>query len=253
MKIHLSSDLHLEFRANALATLPETADVIVLAGDIHVGFAAADVVRTVAEAHANAQVLFVPGNHEYYDSDISTLEDYLRRSLQGITNAHYLDREVIIIDGVRFIGATLWTGFDILPQFYPSQAMREARVCLADFVCIHYRGTLLTPRKMASLYARDRAWLQEQLGDNSHAKTVVVTHFAPCLETEHQTIPRSPLTSYFQANCEPLIRQYQPDLWLFGHNHWNIQTQLGETRLVSNHGGYPGELGSYDPGLLIKV
>jgi len=59
MKIQVMSDLHLEFGA---FEIPRTdADVIVLAGDIHVGIKAIDWIKNQTKP-----VIYVLGNHEYY-------------------------------------------------------------------------------------------------------------------------------------------------------------------------------------------
>src|SRR5205814_80236 len=58
-------------------------------------------------------VLYVPGNHEYDNLDFDTTHARLRDICKrlGIT---WLEREVLEIDGVRFIGTTLWADFDAL-------------------------------------------------------------------------------------------------------------------------------------------
>lgn len=256
LKIHLSSDLHLEFHRNRLPDLPKEADVIVLAGDIHVGDKAYEVVREVAKKHPNAQVLFVPGNHEYYHAKDwrERYADY-HAKIARIPNAHCLEKATVDIGDIRFIGTTLWTGFDGLPRVSVEEAMDASVQVLADFLFIGEGEHSLNPIAMARLYQENRDWLDTALIEARTAgkRTVVVTHFPPCLETEHQRIARSPVTAYFQANCDGLIHKYQPELWLFGHNHWNTDMRLGGTRLVSNHGGYPDEVDDYDPSLLIEV
>ena len=68
MRIQVVSDLHLEFH-NLLPPVVEDADVLVCAGDrAPIGTGA---VRYAAEEWAEARhILYVPGNHEYYGTDI---------------------------------------------------------------------------------------------------------------------------------------------------------------------------------------
>ncbi|WP_269621194.1 hypothetical protein [Zhongshania sp. BJYM1] len=82
---------------------------------------------------------------------------------------------------------------------------------------------------------------------------VVITHFPPCLEVDNEDIGMNMLTPYFQANCRDLIEQYQPSVWVFGHNHYSHDIKIKETRLVSNQRGYPGEQVKYNEKLLINV
>ena len=103
MKLHIVSDLHTEF---ADFTPPDTdADVVVLAGDVGVGTAG---VEWAARRFRAIPVLYVPGNHEYYDHDLRNVDDLRAAAPDHI---HVLDKEVLELGGVRFLGATLWTDF----------------------------------------------------------------------------------------------------------------------------------------------
>ena len=70
MKIHILSDLHVEFAPFELQVLD--ADVVILAGDIHVGMAAvrwAELLLNQTSAH----IVFICGNHEFYRENITKL------------------------------------------------------------------------------------------------------------------------------------------------------------------------------------
>ena len=71
MRIQVLSDLHLEFPGNRIPPLAPEAELVILAGDLapmHTGR-----VRDVARRWAGAEhILYVPGNHEYYGSEIKT-------------------------------------------------------------------------------------------------------------------------------------------------------------------------------------
>ena len=56
---------------------------------------------------------YVPGNHEYDNLDFDAAHARLREVCErlGIT---WLERQVLQLDGVRFIGTTLWADFDAL-------------------------------------------------------------------------------------------------------------------------------------------
>jgi predicted phosphodiesterase len=103
MKLHILSDIHIEF---APFQIPETdADVIITAGDIGVGL---EGVLWAKEQYKNKPVIYVPGNHEYYQHDISLIDQLKASSTE---NVRILDNEMCIIDDVRFLCATLWTDF----------------------------------------------------------------------------------------------------------------------------------------------
>src|SRR5262245_29719660 len=114
------SDLHLEtqdFRGN----LPR-GDVLIVAGDLchascldprrtdrYAVDQRARVLRFVdAACAAFSHVLLVPGNHDHYDGVFDETADVLRRHLPVTV----LDNSAVLIDGVTFFGATLWTDFE---------------------------------------------------------------------------------------------------------------------------------------------
>ena len=78
MRIQVVSDLHLEF-GNPVPALAPEVDAVVVAGDlgpIRKPWLLGDVVEARREA---GHILYVPGNHEFYGSDI----DEGRRRLAG--------------------------------------------------------------------------------------------------------------------------------------------------------------------------
>lgn len=105
MKLLILSDLHLEF---ALFQPAETDhDVVILAGDIGVG---PETIAEAAHLFAGKPIIFVPGNHEYYNTVLNECAEIMRNKAKGL-GVHFLDNDEVVIDGVRFIGSTLWTDF----------------------------------------------------------------------------------------------------------------------------------------------
>jgi predicted phosphodiesterase len=105
MKIRILSDLHLEFQD---WVPPESdADIVVLAGDIHIGVHGIDWAR---RSFPLTPVIYVPGNHEFYGGNLQSVTDelYARAKHFGVD---VLDGRRLVIGGVRFLGATLWTDF----------------------------------------------------------------------------------------------------------------------------------------------
>ena len=66
MKLHVLSDLHLEFADFTPAS--NTADVIVLAGDIGLR---AEGVTWARKSFPDQEIIYVAGNHEFYGSQHS--------------------------------------------------------------------------------------------------------------------------------------------------------------------------------------
>ena len=64
----------------------------------------------------------------------------------------------------------------------------------------------------------------------------------------------SVLSAYFINNLKPLIKKYQPDFWLYGHTHANINLEIGKTKIKSNQRGYPYEQPEYfDEDFVIEI
>ena len=107
MKLHILSDLHLEFDP---FPMPSTdADIVVLAGDIDLGTGG----LAWAMNAIRKPVIYVPGNHEFYFRHMNKTAIEMREIAAGSGNIHLLDNDEVIIDGVRFLGCTLWTNFEL--------------------------------------------------------------------------------------------------------------------------------------------
>jgi len=91
-----------------ILTAPADTDVIVLAADIANG---TDGVAWAQESYGMWKpIIYICGNHEFYGNDISVTKEIAAAAAD--TNIHFLDNGSIVIDGVRFIGSTLWANFN---------------------------------------------------------------------------------------------------------------------------------------------
>jgi len=247
MKIYLVSDLHVEL--NEIFPLPSAAvDVVVLAGDIHKGSKVFDVAAEF-HRHCHAPVIIVVGNHEYYGKDyIAQLAEF-RRNAAMLRNVFVLENDQAIIDGVRFLGCTLWSSFALYGEDQIATAQREALRCIADFSVIRYGDRRFTPDDAKALHHESHTWLESQLAQPFDGKTVVVTHFLPHgagIHPMHATQGGDYLTPYFTTDCSPLMKKYRIDAWLCGHTHNSVDVIVENgTRLVSNQRGYSHERLSY--------
>ncbi len=241
MKIHLLSDLHLEFGKAAQGwKIPTTdADVIVLAGDIFVG--KRGVQWAISEAiRLGKPVIYVMGNHEYYRYEMTSLLEKVRSIADSCDKFHLLESSSVTIDGVRFLGCTLWTDYDCDPQSSQASSMEEAGRRLNDHALITLNNQRFMPADALALHQQSKRWLIDELDSSFDGQTVVVTHHAPSLSAQHPKFPISALTGAFLSNMSPLFGK-KITAWLFGHTHYSVDTFVNGTHLVSNQAGYPGE------------
>lgn len=265
MKIALASDLHFEFHSETptwIPPLPSHCDVLVLAGDIGVGLGAIDAVQRMADQLPESHIVWVAGNHEFYRSVINFELERFRETFASHERIHFLENETVIIKGVTFLGCSLWTGFDLLGSEGQEQAMEEAERLINDFSLIGLVEESestgwrpFTPTDARQRYLDSLFWLESTLKACVPGRTVVVTHFPPLFELTDKRYPVGPLTAYYQADCSDLIDTYQPALWLHGHTHWSGQLYRGNTQIVSNQLGYPGEpeIPEYNPNLFLQT
>ncbi|MDO3388151.1 metallophosphoesterase [Gilvimarinus sp. SDUM040013] len=244
LTISVASDLHLEFYKDWKSKIPhfdQDSDVIILAGDIATGDRIYGSVREIAEVHPHSEIVVIAGNHEYYNCEYTTRLAEMRNEFAKIERVHFLENDGLLIKGYRILGCTLWTGFDIWDDSLIDMSKNYCRHSISDFHAIHFGGRCLEPDDIASLYESSRSWLAQELAVVERAKSIVVTHFPPCEETTHPGFGIDAMTTYFQANCIDLINEYQPALWVYGHNHWSQDLRIKKTRLYSNQLGYPNE------------
>jgi len=269
MNIQLLSDLHLETNPEFMPTPAQGADVLVLAGDIgsyqaNSALSAAHDddfgLRRFSPLHGwPTPVLMVPGNHEYDGLDFDQCHARLQETCArlGIT---WLEREVLVLKGVRFVGTTLWTDFDALgplagqalPDKIPahfnhpnSQYTRQLKARDKAFRAANYylRKTLTTRQgepwlaeamREQALQCQD--WLNEALNKPFDGPTVVVTHFAPSLHSADPRYGRVPGTAGFCNALDHWLPKAQ--LWLHGHLHCPSDYTLNGCRVIANPLGY---------------
>ena len=253
MKLNILSDLHLGF---GLMERPlNDADVVVLAGDIaRPRQAAAWALRF------RKPVLYVIGNHEFYGSSIDGTVAQLRALFAG-TNVHLLERDELIIDGVRFLGATLWSDFKLdADEAARALAIEEATRLVRDFSRIRLRDdgeALFTPLDARALFERDAAWLDELLDIPHDGPTVVITHHSPTPRSIHPRFAGSPLNACFVSNAEHLLGGRRARYWIHGHLHDSFDYDVNGTRVLCNPRGYERggviENAAFDPQLVIEI
>ncbi len=252
MKIQLLSDLHNEFLRNGRqdhhhkwsGQLPETdADVIILAGDIDTGIKGAEWALSESE-RLEKPIVYVPGNHEYYGQEYFSMVEALSRHCEG-SAVHCLNPGVFIQDGLRIIGATLWTdylAYSLLPKdlvmFYVERSLVDHR--RISFLKQNEPRKFL-PADALALHEQELAFIVNNLSQPFAGKTLVVTHHGPHPVCQHPDYAVSEMSSAFHSDLSAVLEQNDIDVWAFGHTHSNIDTVVVDTRIISNQAGYPGE------------
>jgi Icc-related predicted phosphoesterase len=252
MKIWLLSDLHLEYADLRQKLAIPDADVCVIAGDLC--RASANGVHWLARHVVHAMpCVYVAGNHEYYKSSIKEgLEDG-RSAAAGFPDVHFLENNIVVIDGVRFIGATLWTDYRI--EGHPEVAMFNARERMNDYRQIAKQRNpwqRFVPETAFRMHQQSRLFIDSALKADP-MKSVVVTHHLPHARSIPSRFQGDLLNAAYASDLSAVIESGRPALWVHGHTHDSCDYMVDDTRVVCNPRGYDDENSAFEPVLTVRI
>jgi Icc-related predicted phosphoesterase len=232
MQLHILSDLHLEF---APFTPPIVdSNVVILAGDIQPGN------KGVLWAKANfphSEVIYIPGNHEYYGQ---SLPDHTKKLkvINQESNVHVLENDVFILGEVVFLGCTLWTDFELFGN--PRVAGYYATQNLTDYRRIKVSPSYRRLRSIdtAGIHHGSCQWLESQFKQYTGKKLIVVTHHAPSARSLPSECEEDILSAAYATRMDDFVANSNISLWVHGHIHQNRDYSIGNTRIICNPRGY---------------
>lgn len=255
MKVSILSDLHLEISNIEFKKID--CDIMILAGDIGNGISALNFIMF----HLNngvKHVLYVMGNHEFYDTknvqiinsnnfslfsnqhsiNPDSYEDTINSWLKldnKIEGLHVLHNKEFIHENVRFLGTTLWTDFA-----KNANSMKLATYTMNDYKYITHKNDYLTPHSVFNFHIEAKKWLEKQLSDKDkiNMKTIVISHHLPsyrCVSPEYYNNPKN---CFYASNLDNLIKKYKIDYWIHGHTHVPVNITHLNTRIICNPRGY---------------
>jgi Icc-related predicted phosphoesterase len=280
MKIQLVSDLHLEFEDVNIKN-ESGADVLILSGDILVADDLRNQPANLAwgdfpdEGHGRAKramryrdffqrvsfqfphVIYVMGNHEHYHGKFDKSADIIRETIGylNIHNIHLLDRDAKEIDGVHFIGGTMWTDCNKGDPM----TLYHLEHCMTDFRVIRIAGEnfrKFLPSRTVMEFTKTRDYFKSVIENLSKdAKIVIVSHHAPSSLSIHEIYKHDTLMNggYSSDLSEFILDRPQIKLWTHGHMHNNFDYVIGDTRVVCNPKGYPGENGYFNYNCVMEI
>jgi predicted phosphohydrolase len=235
MKLHILSDLHLEFAPFIPPMVDST--VIILAGDIQPGN------KGVLWAMANfphSEVIYVLGNHEYYGQSLPDHTNKLKALAQG-SNVHVLENDAFILGEVVFLGCTLWTDFELFGN--PRVAGYYATQSLTDYRRIRVSPSYRRLRSIdtAGIHQGSCHWLAAQFKQYPGKKLVVVSHHAPSARSLPNGYEQDILSAAYASMMDDFVASSNTSLWVHGHIHHTRDYPIGNTHIICNPRGYPHE------------
>jgi predicted phosphodiesterase len=260
MRLWVLSDLHLDLTKGWDLPSPSERpphDVLVVAGDLISRMERG--VGWLAERVTDRPVVYVPGNHEGYGADIDRTVEKAKEVAVG-TNVHVLQNDTVVINGVRILGTTLWTDFQLSGD--QAAAMRAAGERMNDYrrIRIGHYARPLRPSDTLLRHSLARSYLAAEFATPFAGPTVVVTHHGVDRACSRPQYAHDIITAAFVSDLTELIEANRPRLWIYGHTHQSDDRMVGHTRLLSNAKGYgPWRADStwenphFDPTLTVEI
>ncbi|MCJ2087006.1 metallophosphoesterase [Methylobacterium sp. E-005] len=254
MRIWVFSDLHLDVgRPWIPADVPD-AEVAVAAGDLGPGLTES-VLWLARTVRPRMPVVLVAGNREFHRR---VHADELRhaKAVARECGIHLLEDEAVNVGGVRFLGCTLWTDYDLEGTGWRQAAMADADAGLDDHRRILVRRRpardRFKPADAARLHARSLSFLERAL-DGGETLDVVVTHHAPSGRSIVGPLLGAPLNPTRASRLDDLVARTRPLLWVHGHVHASLDYRIDGVRVLCNPRGRGGGNDAFDPGLVVEI
>lgn len=256
MLLQIFSDVHFDVAPAFEPRLQPEVDVVVVAGDNCEG-----IERGMAwlRGHLGAAVpiVMVAGNHEFY-GHVRSEERAVGLAAAQVHGVTLLDDMVAEIGGVRFVGSTLWSDFELFGADLRADVVRAAARTMLDHALIQEtrsRSRLFTTEDARRQHTRSRRFIDDTLAQPFAGPTIIVTHHAPHEKSVAPRYSEDLLTPAFVSDLATVLERHQPALWVHGHTHVSFDYRVGRTRVVCNpHGyGYERENPAFDPALVVEV
>ena len=240
MKIAYASDFHFEFYHSFVMIkeiihnwkFDEDTEMIIIAGDLHLGYEKVIEVLEYIYYVFGIHVLYVPGNHEYYNSS------FKEENKKIIDNGLIHDGYSILLNNCVDIGDISFFG------------------CVGNIdgsyedIYISKHGALNDFRMISDFSIHKRLGIQEYNHLNNclryidaifenNQKKVVITHTMPSPKCINKKYHGNYLNACFCNDWEELIKKYNPEYWICGHTHDSIDMVIDETKVLCNPYGYP--------------
>lgn len=236
MIVQYCSDLHLEFpeNENFLRNTPiePIGEILILSGDI-IPFAVLNKYMWFFENLSTKfkHIYWIPGNHEYYYSDISKRSAVLNEKI--LHNVSLVNNISIKHDNIKFIFSTLWSKISEQNQYLIQNR-------LSDFAVINNIDRLFTPNDYNELHRKSVDFINNSLANSDENETIIVaTHHLPTFYNYPDKYKGDILNEAFATEFYDLIYSSKIKYWIYGHNHFNSNDfNISNIMFITNQLGY---------------
>lgn len=256
MDIWHISDLHLEKEevdgGVTFGPIPK-ADMAAVLGDLSSDMMAN--LRWVAKVvRPHMPVVYVPGNHDFHFRGIEQASAEGRAYARRL-DIHFLEADVEIVSGVRFVGGTFWSDYRIdmtgkgLPESDVVKMNMDNAIGKSDYTRIlkcERTGEKLRPWHTAAIHDRTKLMIGDTLSRPCDGPTVVLTHHGALADVWQPGFETSDTHPSYTSDQTGMMLEHSPDMWLFGHIHQSFRRKVGKTTVACNPRGYGHETTGFD-------
>lgn len=235
MILQYCSDLHLEFPQNEAYIkanpIKPVGDILILAGDVTL-FTRIDRQKDFFNYISDhfKEAYWIPGNHEYYQSDISNRSGSFEEKIRS--NVYLVNNAVKNFGTNQLIFSTLWSSISLLNGWRIERGLN-------DFYQISYNGKRFQIPDYNDFHENCLTFLRDALEADTKGKKVVITHHLPTFKHYPPEYKSDYLNEAFATVLDDLILDTTPDYWIYGHHHRNIpEFKIGHTKMLTNQLGY---------------
>ena len=185
-------------------------------------------------------VVMVPGNHEYYHSDIDFTNIYIQGIANRFPNFHPFIPGIFKAPGIHIVGAPLW--------FRETPNTILYRHLLNDFSQIDEPQMIFTEEKKQRKFLLDS--IETEIPD------IVVTHSIPTTLGINGKYKGSKMNDFYvNPIFDEIPGDTDPPYFVFGHSHASARFTVENSEFICNPYGYHGyEVNpDFDDNLILEI
>lgn len=253
MRIQYMSDLHVDCTRCPMPHQVPGVDAVVVAGDTCSGVEPCFAYLRAAFP-APLPLIVVLGNREFRGRAFVT-QSRRARSIAPDYDITLLDDRAVEMQGVRFVGSTLWTDYRLHGENRQLDAIAAdaRRGDLARMAMSDRPWKPFTPLDAVARFEAGSAFVARSCSTPFDGPTVVVSHHAPSARSLDPRFVGGARDASYASGLDHMILGCAPALWIHGHVHRSCDYGLCSTRVVCNAKGATGENPTFDPSVVVEV
>lgn len=252
--IYPCSDVH--FRSPTDASdwardeVPANADIVVIAGDIANGpKQGIKCMKRILQEHPDKIFIICLGNHDYWGGVTMASTWYQWNQLADrYPNFYFLNQVPIVVKGITFIGATLWTDMQLTDDFYAVQNVYHTS--WPDYMNVEFAAHMVgfPAYEFVQQFKNHLSAIWEHASNalEQGKQVYVVTHHLPDPESLDKRYNGSDYNPFYASKGILDNFPVEGAIWQHGHTHARKDYEKNGWRVICNPRGYLMERYSCD-------